>query len=246
MLEAIRTGLRRVSNTEVALIAGLVCDRGPARAVVTLAEVCEVQNLGVIGVGRGGSEQEFPPEPFAQMYERARRFGFHATAHAGEAAGAESIGGAIRSLCVERIGQETRDWEDESLLDYLVEHQIPFEVCAISNVRTRVIDSLEQHPVRCYFDRANAVTISTADPKMFGNSLAEEYWLLEQRLDFSRDEIRTLILQGIRATCCQKTANDNCLMRSEATPSDKAMETPNSQAFRSKVRAVRPGLEAPL
>jgi adenosine deaminase len=34
---------------------------------------------------------------------------------------------------------------------------------------------------------------------MFGNSLAEEYRLLVEKLGFSRDEIRTLILQGIQA-----------------------------------------------
>ena len=33
---------------------------------------------------------------------------------------------------------------------------------------------------------------------MFGNTLAREYRLRETHLDFSRDEIRTLILHGIR------------------------------------------------
>ena len=198
LMEAIRTRLNGVSNAEVALIADLVRDRGPARAAVTLVEVSEVKNLGVIGVRRRGSEQEFPPEPFAHVYERDLQLGFHATAHAGKAAGAESIGGAIRSLRVERIGQGTRAWEDEQLLDYLVEQQIPLDVYPISNVRTRMVDSLEQHPARRCLGRAIAVTISTDDPKMFGNSLAEEYRLLEQRLRFSRDETRILILQGIR------------------------------------------------
>jgi adenosine deaminase len=35
---------------------------------------------------------------------------------------------------------------------------------------------------------------------MFGNSLAEEYALLEAELGFSRDEIRGLIVQGIRSS----------------------------------------------
>jgi adenosine deaminase len=43
------------------------------------------------------------------------------------------------------------------------------------------------------------VTINSDDPKMFGNSLADEYRALEQALGFSRDEIRTLILNGIQA-----------------------------------------------
>lgn len=200
LTEAIRIGLDRVPEVEVALVADLVRDFGPEKAAVTLSEVAEVKDLGVIGVGIGGSEQDFPPEPFAEVYERARQLGFHTSAHAGEAAGAESIWGAIRSLRVERIGHGTRAEEDESLLDHLAEQGIPLEVCPISNVRTGVVSSIKEHPVRRYCERGIVVTINTDDPKMFGNSLAEEYRLLEQELGFSRDEIRALILQGVRAS----------------------------------------------
>jgi len=66
-------------------------------------------------------------------------------------------------------------------------------------VRTGVVNSLEEHPVRRYFKRGIIVTVNTDDPKMFGNSLAEEFRLLEGKLGFSQDEIRSLILQGIQA-----------------------------------------------
>ena len=200
LTESIRAGLARVPDIEIALVADLVRDFGPERAAGTLAEVGEVQNLGVIGVTIGGSEQDVPPEPFEAVYEEARRFGFHTSAHAGEAAGAESVWGAIRTLRVERIGHGTRAYEDESLLDYLTEHCIPLEVCPVSNLRTGVVRSLDEHPVRRYFQRGIVVTINTDDPKMFGNSLAGEFRLLEERLGFSRDDIRTLILQGILAS----------------------------------------------
>jgi len=204
LTEAIRMGLARVPEVEVALIADLVRQSGPENAAVTLAELNEVKGLGVVGIGIGGLEQDYPPEPFAAVYEEARRLGFHTTAHAGEAAGAESIWGAIRSLHVERIGHGTRAKEDESLLDYLAEHPIPLEMCPLSNVRTQVVTSLDAHPIRRYFERGIVVTVNTDDPKMFGNSLAEEYYLLEEKLGFSRDETRALILQGIRSSWLPK------------------------------------------
>ena len=200
LAEAIRAGLDRVPQVEVALVADLVRDGGPARAAVTLAQVREVRDLGVVGIGIGGLEQAFPPEPFAEVYEKARRLGFHTSAHAGEAAGAESIWGAIRGLEVDRIGHGTRAEEDGTLLDYLARHKIPLEMCPISNLRTGVVPCFEAHPVRRYFERGIVVTINTDDPKMFGNSLAEEYQRLEDGLGFSRDEVRALILQGIHAS----------------------------------------------
>jgi adenosine deaminase len=199
MAVAIRKGLSRVSGIEIALITDLVRDFGPEKAAITLAETNEVRDQGIIGVGIGGSEQEYPPELFEKVYEQARRLGFHTTAHAGEAAGAISIWGAIRSLHVERIGHGTRAEEDPALLDYLVEQRIPLEMCPISNLRTGVVLAAEQHPVRRYFELGLVVTISSDDPKMFGNSLADEYRLLEEKLGFTPQQVCTLILQGIRS-----------------------------------------------
>lgn len=204
LVEAIRTGLSRVPQTEIALVADLVRDRGPENAANNLAEITEVKRLGVVGVTIGGSEQDYPPEPFTDIYERARQLGFHTSAHAGEAAGPESIWGAIHSLKVERIGHGTRAIEDSTLVDYLAEHSIPLEMCPISNVRTRVVESLAKHPVRYYFERGIIITISTDDPKMFGNSLSEEYEALEAELGFSQEEIRSIILQGIQASWLPK------------------------------------------
>ena len=180
MTAAIRTGLDRVPEIEVALVADLVRDFGPENGMTQLAELHEVQDLGVIGIGIGGSEQLHPPEPFADVYEKARELGFHTSAHAGEAAGAESIWGAIRALRVERLGHGTRAEEDSALLDYLAKNAIPLEMCPLSNVRTGVVTSIDKHPMRRYFERGILITVNTDDPKMFGNTLAEEYTLLEK------------------------------------------------------------------
>jgi adenosine deaminase len=196
--EAIRKGLKRVREIEIALVVDVVRDFGPEKAAVTLAEINEVKHLGVIGVGIGGSEHDFPPEVFEEVFERARQMGFHTSAHAGEASGAESVWGAIRSLRVDRIGHGTRAEEDESLLDYLVEQKIPIEMCPISNVRTGVVKSYVAHPVRRYFERGIVLSINTDDPKMFGNSLAEEYLLLTEVQGFTRAEIKGLVLGAIQ------------------------------------------------
>jgi len=197
---AIRSGLDKVPGIEVMLIADLIRDLGPESAARTLQEVKEVRNLGVVGVGLGGSEQSVPPDLFEDVYAEARRSGFHTTAHAGEAAGAQSIWGALRNLGVERIGHGTRAEEDESLLAYLAEKQIPLEMCPLSNVRTGVVGRIEDHPVRRYFERGLMVTISTDDPKMFGNSLAEEYRALETVLGFDPKEIRALQANSVKAS----------------------------------------------
>jgi adenosine deaminase len=200
LTEAVRAGLSRVPGTEIGLVADLVRDFGPEKAGFILHEVNEVRGMGVIGIGIGGSEQEFPPGLFKDVYRQARDLGFHTTVHAGEAAGAESIWSALIDLQAERIGHGTRAWDDGNLVQFLAEKAIPIEVCPVSNVRTGVVQSIDEHPVRRFFERGLNISINTDDPKMFGNSLAEEYGLLEYRLGFTRNEIRFLILQAIRSS----------------------------------------------
>lgn len=198
--EAIRKGIDKVEEIEIALVADMVRDFGGARAETTLAEVNEVKHLGVVGIGLGGSEPEYPPEMFKSVFTKAKQLGFHTNAHAGEAAGSESIWGAIHELGVDRIGHGTQAEEDEHLLDFLVESKTPLEMCPISNVRTGVVKSYEEHPVRRYIERGIVLSINTDDPKMFGNSLAEEYWLLMEKHGFTQDEIKNLLLGSIEVS----------------------------------------------
>jgi len=200
LAEAIRLGLNRVKDIQVNLVADLVRSTPLDSAERTLVELSEVKDLGIIGIGIGGPEKEYPPEPFADIYAQAREMGFKTSAHAGEAAGANSIWGTVRLLDVDRIGHGTRAYEDETLLDFLVEKRIPLEMCPISNVKTGVVDSIESHPIRRYYDLGIIVTVNSDDPKMFGNSLADEYKMLETNLEFSRSDILTLITNSIEAS----------------------------------------------
>ncbi len=199
--EAIRAGFREVPDISIGLITDLIRDHGPERAEATLDVIREIaDDLGIIGVGIGGSEHLFPPEPFARVYERARSLGLRTTAHAGEACGPESVWGAVRALRVDRVGHATRAVEDPALMDHLAEHQIPVELCVISNVRTGAVKSIAEHPARAYFERGIPLSINTDDPKLFNTSLADEYLALHTDLGFSVAEIHSLIEQGVRSS----------------------------------------------
>jgi adenosine deaminase len=199
-IEALRAGLNRVPSIEVALIADLVRDRGVEHARNLLERIGDVKSQGVIGIGIGGFEPGFPPELFEATYERARALGFRTTAHAGEAAGAASVWGAVRALRVDRIGHATRAAEDPDLVAHLAARRIPLELCPLSNLRTGVIKSVEAHPLRQYFDAGIPVSVNTDDPLFFGNSLAMELESAQRVHRFTRDEIRRLMLSSIEAT----------------------------------------------
>ena len=198
---AVRAGLDRVPDVEVPLIVDLVRDRGPVGTASTLAAISEVAaEAGIIGVGIGGFEAANPPEPFAPVYRSAREAGFRLTAHAGEEAGPQSVWGAIRALGVERIGHGVRSVEDPLLVDYLVETQIPLEVCPTSNLRTGVVAHWDQHPVRALVDAGALVTINTDDPAMFDCTLAGEFSVLQEQFGFDEATLERLSLAVVEAS----------------------------------------------
>ncbi|HSJ26988.1 MAG TPA: adenosine deaminase [Acidimicrobiia bacterium] len=176
LLHAVRRGLDRHPEVTVALVPDLVRDTQPQTAMRTLEAVIEVASeTGVVGITIGGSEQLYPAAPFAPVFDRAREAGLRLTAHAGEAAGPESVWQAVEDLGVDRIGHGVRAVEDRELVATLVERQIPLEMCPTSNVRTGVVDSLASHPIRRLIEEGAFVTLNTDDPAMFGCSLAGEY-----------------------------------------------------------------------
>lgn len=199
--QALRAGLDRVPGVTVALVPDLVRGLKPATMMRTLDEIEEVRKeAGIIGIGLGGAEQLFPPDPYEAVYEHARSLDLRTTAHAGEVKGPESIWGAINKLEVERIGHGTSARLDDALVDHLLEHQLCLEMCPLSNVRTASIEHIGAHPIREFFDKGLLVTVNTDDPEMFNNSLEEELETLMEVHDFTEVEICRLLDNAIEGS----------------------------------------------
>jgi aminodeoxyfutalosine deaminase len=155
---------------------------------------------GVIGFGIGGDEANFPPDLFVDDFERARAAGLHRTAHAGEAAGVESMWGAVRLLGAERLGHGVHAHEDPELFDYLHEHRIAIDMCPVSNVKTGAVTDIVEHPIRSYLQGGLLVTVNSDDPPMFGTSITNEFQVLRDTLGFTDAELQQLSLNAVEAS----------------------------------------------
>ncbi len=213
IVEAISTRTLKKTGIKVNLIVDLVRDYGSDSEMRTLNEINEVKDSGITGIGIGGSENRYPPKLFKGIFEQARKFGFKTTAHAGEAAGPESIWEAINELKIDRIGHGTRAIEDKNLLRYLVDNKIPVEACPLSNLRTKVVASMHEHPVKTYIDMGIPVSINTDDPKMFNNSLAEEYQSLKDTFNYSDEDIYHIIINSIQTTWLDQSEKENLIVK---------------------------------
>jgi adenosine deaminase len=195
LVEAVLRGAeraRQATGIGFGLIVDLIRDHGPAVAAHRLDEITPYRGQGIVAVGLGGSEGKFPAGDFAAVYAEAARRGFHRTAHAGEAAGPESIAAALEHLGAERIGHGVRAVEDPILVARLARDGVPLEVCPTSNVRTGVVASYAAHPLRRLFEAGVPVTVNSDDPTFFGASLLDELELCLTTLGFEPAGLATM------------------------------------------------------
>lgn len=133
------------------------------------------RDRGVVGIGLGGIEDGFPPELFARAFEIAREGGLGSVPHAGEASGLASIRGAIDVLGADRLRHGIRAADHPELMAELAARQIVLDICPTSNVRTRAVASMEEHPLPRFLEAGVRCSISTDDPAMFGTDLGIEH-----------------------------------------------------------------------
>lgn len=171
---------------------------GPEGCLSELEAALAMAGRGVVAVDLAGDEAGYPGSLFVEHFQRARAAGLHTTAHAGEAAGPESVRQAVEELGVERLGHAVRAAEDPTLLDLLARRQIAVESCLTSNLQTLTVRTLEEHPLPLFLRRGIPVTLNTDDPVISGIDLPHEYRLLEE-LDLTPQEIRLVRLNGVKA-----------------------------------------------
>ncbi len=141
--------------------------------------------------------ESLPFEPWIpRFWERARGEGKVVKAHAGEFGPASNIAQAVNQLKVNRIQHGTRAIEDEDLMNLLVNEDVTLDMCPISNYKLKVIDQLENHPIKEFMKRGIRCTVSTDDPLSFNNSLVDEFNTLREQLSFTHLEIAELISNG--------------------------------------------------
>jgi len=213
IIKAAAEGFKEAHGIKISIIADMVRDKGPDEALRTLHEVEEVREHKVIGIGLGGSEHKYPPELFAKLYEKARGMNFKTTVHSGEVCGAESVEKAINILRPDRIGHCLGAAENADLLSRIAKANIAVELCPISNIKTGALTAEKTYPLHKFIEAGVKFSINTDDPKMFGNSLADEYYLIDKKLGFEKRAITDFVINSI--SCAWISDKEKTAMQKE-------------------------------
>jgi aminodeoxyfutalosine deaminase len=191
---------RELHGVEVRLTPDIPRGFTQEEARATVEWAARYRERGVVGVGLGGLEAEFPPEPYAEVFRLARSLGLGSVPHAGEVAGAASVRGALEALDADRLRHGIRAEEDPGLVRELADRGTVLDVCPLSNLRTGAVRSLEEHPLPRLVAAGVRCSISTDDPAMFDTDLTRDY---EAATSFGLDP-RSFYDAGVAGALCDE------------------------------------------
>ncbi|PDP85722.1 adenosine deaminase [Glycomyces fuscus] len=172
-IEEARRAAEGEHGIQLRWIPDFPADFGLESAEATVEAVLRDAPPSVVGFGVGGVET--PLEQYAGVFGRARAAGLASLPHAGEHGGPERVREALDVLGAERIGHGIDSMRDEALVGRLAQGRIPVDVSPTSNVCTRAVAELGDHPLPRMLEAGLLVTLNTDDPTMFGTDLNNEY-----------------------------------------------------------------------
>ena len=220
-VEAIEDARRRAATdfgVEMRWIFDIPGESGLPAADATLDVALRLRPDGLIGFGLGGPEIGVPRPQFKPHFDQARAAGLHSLPHAGESTGPETIWDAVRVLGAERIGHGITAAQDPELLAYLAEHDIMLEISPTSNVRTRSVPSLDEHPLAKIVAAGVPVSINSDDPPMFGTTLTREYEIARDLLGLDDAGVADLARAAVRYSYAPDAVKSSILAEIDAYP----------------------------
>ena len=181
VINAINSGFKQAEN-EFGIVSGLILcgmrhDPDNVKAVAELA--IEHKEL-IIGFDIAGPELNYLPSMYRDSFLKVKNEGINITIHAGEGDGVHSIQDALDNGA-KRIGHGVRIIEDVSdnnelgsTADYILQNNIPLEICITSNLHTNMYKSPQQHPISRLHNLGFNISLNTDNRLMSNTSIDNE------------------------------------------------------------------------
>jgi adenosine deaminase len=191
VVEAVERATERMiaaTGIEARLILCTLRHYSRERSLQTAHLVKQFEGSLVAALDIAGDEAGYPVDEHVDAFRYAQEQGLARTAHAGEAAGPESVWETLRVFAPTRIGHGVRSAEDPALVEHLKAAGIHLEMCPTSNVQTRAVASYAEHPVDGLLKDGVSVGISTDTRTITNITLEREYASLARTFGWGEAE----------------------------------------------------------
>ena len=182
VINAINSGFKQAENLYGIKSGLILCGmRNDKKNVTLVSEIAIEFKDKIIGFDIAGPEYNFLPSLFSSEFNNLKKNGINLTIHAGEGDGVNSIQDALDNGA-KRIGHGVGIIEDIDLSNnklgktaqYILNEQVPLEICITSNIHTNMYDEYSKHPIADLINLEFNVSINTDNRLMSNTSMDKE------------------------------------------------------------------------
>lgn len=217
MVDAIAKGYEKAkaeTGIEARFISTCVRHFGPEEALKVGKLTHDHPHPLVTAFGMAGDENAHTVADFKPAFDASGLA--HRTAHAGEAAGPESVAATESVLKTRRFGHMVRAIESPALVEKLKRDNAVPEVCVSSNMVLKVYHDYAEHPLRKLFDAGLKVTLGSDDPSFFHTTIGREYQIAHEKFGFTENELLQVTRNAVEEAFVDDATRKKLLARVNA------------------------------
>ena len=151
---------------------------------------------GVCAADLAGAEAIYPMSEFMELFGQAKKLGMPFTIHAGECGNVQNILDSVEAGAL-RIGHGIAMRGNSEVQKMIREKGIGIEMCPISNLQTKAVESESQYPLREFLDNGIKVTINTDNRTVSNTTMTKELQFIQEHYRLTDEEIRLMMINAV-------------------------------------------------
>ena len=151
---------------------------------------------GVYAADLAGAEAIYPMSEFMELFGQAKKLGMPFTIHAGECGNVQNILDSVEAGAL-RIGHGIAMRGNSEVQKMIREKGIGVEMCPISNLQTKAVESESQYPLREFLDNGIKVTINTDNRTVSNTTMTKELQFIQEHYRITDEEIRLMMINAV-------------------------------------------------
>ena len=145
-------------------------------------------NDGVVAFDLAGSELPGFSHKYIDHAQYGRELGYCVTIHAGEQGEGQNVDDAVNLLGAERIGHGIYIHNHSGAYQTVKHHAIALETCPSSNVQTKAVQALNEHPIADFYKDGIQITINTDNRTVSNTTMTDEVRKVFEQFNLSHND----------------------------------------------------------
>ncbi len=215
VIEALITGLERGKSDfgiEYGVITCAMRHHSQEDNYRMIKTAREYLGHGVCAADLAGAESLYPMSEFMELFKKTKEMGMPFTLHAGECGSVQNILDSVEAGAA-RIGHGIAMRGHKDVQKELQKKGIGIEMCPISNLQTKAVESTKDYPMREFLNTGLKVTVNTDNRTVSNTTLAKELEFIQNTYGITDEEIKLMMKNAVDVAFADDAVKEKVLRK---------------------------------